>query len=1106
MLNIIRGRAGSGKTDALYDLISDNIDKGISEPLLIVPEQFSFITERNLLKKTGAAKMKKLKIFSFSRLCTSYFAQNKTKLQPFADDGVRCIYMLKALEALEGRLKIYKNTAYNSRFLNSLVGFNKEIKLCDISDESLADAARKTTNELLKDKLNDLILINETYDALLSKSYFDENELLKYFNKAALENDFFRNKTVYVDAFRAFSVLELECISIAMRQADDVYITFCSDGLGNADSAFDFIDDFENKLKGAAAKYGVKVKPPVTLKGNSFSGDIAFIESNIYTDSLEKSGNTDGSVVIAECADMQEECRFVACEIKKLIRKDGFRCRDIAVIERTGGAYKKLLCDTLERYDIPVFNDNRRPVASELLFIHLMSALECVTGGFKTENILRYLKTNLGALDFTEVSMLEKYALMWDIKGSAWLKDFNMHPAGFGSEFKQHDYEILKRLNDIRKKAVGPLCKLKENTVDKKGDEIAEAVYDFLIETKTPQRLFEFAELLEQEKLPIEAKRKQASWDALMTLIDTATKLCAGEYMSLKRWFDIFTVLADKKDLGEIPQGLDEVTVGSADRIRTDSVKVAFLVGVNKDEFPLVEVKNGILSDRDRRELTAAGVEVRPPFENSLNEERFIVYCALTAAEKKLYLTYKTSKDGTACTKSELIDDILTMLPDISPIVWKNASAADRIESESSAFNEFAKRYNENSVERNTLYAYFAADPDYADKLRALENTANQKEILFDDPDISKELFGKDMNLSASRIDSYYKCPFSYFCNYGLNAKALKKAEFNAAQSGTVVHHALRNILEKYGNDFIGVDDAELLDYIKAVLTEYLDDKMGGSTDKSKRFMYLFDRLCEIIMTVIHRLKNEFVSSEFKPCNFEFEIGEDIPAYNLPLDDGNVSITGSIDRVDVFEKDGIKYLRVIDYKTGKKDFKLCRLLDGLDIQMVLYLMVLESTGKSFYGETLPAGVLYLPSRIGYKSFINKREPSENEISALKIKSGKLSGMVLESPVVFNAMGVDKVIDYYPVKFDSKGNLSGNCYTQKQFKNLSHIVDDKIIGMGNQLHNGRVPVLPVITSATSACKFCDYKAICGFEDGDKIADIHSDKFEAVKTMLEEAQYD
>ena len=797
---------------------------------------------------------------------------------------------------------------------------------------------------------------------------------------------------------------------------------------------------------------------------------------------------------IVECTDSDEECAFVANAIKKLLRTESYRCRDIAIIERTNGAYKKRLIAELERLGVPVFDDSRRSLAFEALFVYINSVLSCITKGFTTENIFNYLKTGFSELGVNEVSVLEKYVLIWGVNGKSWLNDFTMHPDGFGNDFDSKAEKQLENINEIRKKAILPLVNLKNKTKDKDGKEIAEIVYNFLSEQKVPDRLFENYEILTDDGFPVEAQRQLVSWEVLTELLDTMATLGEGKYFGITRWYEMFSLLVEAKEIGEIPQGLDEVRIGSADRIRLEQVKVAFLVGVNKDEFPLVNVKNGIFSDADRVALTSVGLELHKSFESDLDEERFISYCAVTAASERLILTYKTTNDdGSNAFKSEIVETALDVAdnPDFS--VYSEYDEVEKIESEDNAFSLLAKMFNNDCILRSTLLEFFKDKDEFSGKINALKNINDNSRLSFNDNAVSEKLFGENIYLSASRVESFYNCPFAYFMRYGLKAEPLRVAELDPAQSGTIVHLVMERVLKEYPKaEFLNAGDEALRKTVSGVLNEYLENKMGGDSEKSQRFMFLFQRLVDISMAIIERLKTEFNVGSFEPCDFELKIGgEEIPAYKLPLDKGEVTVSGSVDRVDLMEKDGVKYLRVIDYKTGKKEFKLSELFDGLNIQMVLYLMALEKNGKDYYGDIVPAGVLYLPSRIGVGNYLEKRSPTAENIAAQKRISGKLSGMVLDSPVVFNGMGVDKYPDYFPVGYKKDGSAKGDFYTLKNYKKLSDIIDNKIISMGNALHNGRIAPVPCGKDGEGKmCKYCSYKSVCGYEYGDETIEITS----------------
>lgn len=1094
MLHLIKGRAGSGKTAYMRELISKQLDNAHSKPLLIIPEQFSFESERSMLKLLGAKKLKLIDIFSFSRLAT-WALQGTRGDFTVPGDGVRLALMSEAILSLQGRLQIFDRCFNNKGALESLVDFCKELKYCCIDEDELTAKTDLLGEGFLRNKLTEINLINSTYDALVTQSYFDDTDAVHLLYEYAVDNKLFVGKTVYFDGFRAFSKQELQCFSAMLNQADDVYVTLCCDKTRKSFSPFKYIDEFELQLRSITKENNITVDERFLEQGEAvFPMDVFSVEKNIFNNDIQSINTSDGSLRVVRCLDSDDESRYVANEIKSLIRSGKYRCRDIAVIERSSGKYKNKIINNLQRIGVPVFDDSRRSLAFEALFVYMSSVLSCISSGFTQESVFTYLKSGLSSLELSQISRLEKYALIWGISGNSWADDFTMHPDGFGNVLDEKAKKQLASLNESRKRAVLPLIMLKKACADKSGAEIAEEIYKFLCEQGIPDRLFELYSELNENGCSVEAQRQSVSWDMLMRLLDTMANLYGDRHISLKRWTEVFGILVESEDIGEIPQGLDEVKVGSADRIRTEKLKVVFLVGVNKDEFPLVNIKSGILTDSDRISLASIGLGIRPPFEDTVEEERFIAYCALTASSDKLYISYRTiDNDGAMLLPSELVDTALASVNDLQVIETSSLDIADRIECDDDAFSQLALIYKGNSPEKMALVKYFENKPEYVHRLKALERATGKKHFSFENADNSRKLFGSDIYLSASRVESFYNCPFSYFVRYGLRAEPLKTAELDPAQGGTVIHLVLETVLAKYPKaEFVSADIDEIRRLISETLKAYLEEKMGGYSGKSKRFMFLFERLVDVSVTIIERLRQEFRVGAFSPCDFEMKIGgEDIPAYKLPLDDGSVTITGSVDRVDLMEKDGVKYIRVIDYKTGKKEFKLSELYSGLNIQMVLYLMALLKNGKDYYGEALPAGVLYLPSRIGVSDYMDSRSPDEETVAAVRRRSGKLSGMVLDSPVVFNGMGVDVFPDYFPVGYNKKNELTGNKFSLLNFENLSGIIDDKIISMGNRLHNGEICDIPSGKDGEGTmCRYCSYKSICNYEFGNEVDEVIS----------------
>jgi ATP-dependent helicase/nuclease subunit B len=200
---------------------------------------------------------------------------------------------------------------------------------------------------------------------------------------------------------------------------------------------------------------------------------------------------------------------------------------------------------------------------------------------------------------------------------------------------------------------------------------------------------------------------------------------------------------------------------------------------------------------------------------------------------------------------------------------------------------------------------------------------------------------------------------------------------------------------------------------------------------------------------------------------------------------------GFIDRVDGYEHEGKLYLRVIDYKTRKKaySFELSDVLNGRDMQMLIYLFALKNYGAKKYGREIePGGILYIPAR--EVTLSTTRNASDEDIQKKRTNDMRRSGLVLNDPAVIDAMENGPYKDYLPVKTTKDGDFTGDSLvTAKQIELLSKHVGNMIKSARKSISNGVTECKPYYKSENdNACNYCDYHEICGFDEA--IGDKHS----------------
>ena len=200
--------------------------------------------------------------------------------------------------------------------------------------------------------------------------------------------------------------------------------------------------------------------------------------------------------------------------------------------------------------------------------------------------------------------------------------------------------------------------------------------------------------------------------------------------------------------------------------------------------------------------------------------------------------------------------------------------------------------------------------------------------------------------------------------------------------------------------------------------------------------------------------------------------------------DGELRVGGKVDRVDGWLKDGKLYLRVVDYKSGKKSFDLSAVRMGLDIQMLLYLFALQKTGASRFGAGIePAGVLYLPARDDILSA--QRNIPPEKLQAEREKQLRRSGLLLAEPQVLQAMEHEALTGprYLPLRVNKNGDLSGSLASAAQLGKLGQYVEGLLHDIAQELRRGVIDADPCCrTEEDSPCRYCDWAPACHFQEG------------------------
>ncbi|MCL2446149.1 MAG: exodeoxyribonuclease V subunit gamma [Oscillospiraceae bacterium] len=1053
MLQLILGKAGTGKTTYLHNLLRDFVQAGRRDVILLVPEQDSFNHERALLALLGSRDAQAVEVLSFTRLADSLFRACGGRGGRVNLTDAQCtIAMHLAIEAVRDKLDMFARA--NERMLPGLLRLRNELSMAGTTPQAFYAAALS----LNQPKLRELGEIMQAYDAVLHTQFGGHCDALQGLLEALDTPEgraFFHGRVIAIDSFMGFTPQELRILQRVMEHSEAVYVTLCFDKL---DDTFEHTQRTYAELRSLAQQADVRVKVPITC-------DIEY--RPLHEEMLR----------LTVCEDVEAECSLVAAQVKSLLR-EGLRCRDIAIVARNSDSYEQPMFAALRRAGVPLFEDRRQPVAAQPLMRMVAAALDIAQHGFTADAVMRWLKTGLSQLDDEDIALLEEYALLWRVQGNRWLTEWTAHPKGLGQSENQHSDLLLAKLNRLRDLVVAPLQAFRESLRDCTGLAGAQAVDKLLQDAHIPVGLKKLRATLP----PPQAQELSRIWELLMELLDQLADGLGEQPVGAARFCGLFGLILQQQTLGQLPQSLDAVTFGSAERVRLNSPKAVFVLGMNEGVFPQLPAKNSLVGDRDRAALTALGLRMQDNAPQQLAMERMVVYRTLTAAREQLHISWALrTSSGDELAPSPVLRQLREDFPAVQVQDAAFLPPEDKLHGHSAAFALLCEEQPKQSALYAALHDYFSAHAHYAPRLAALQRTAREKpdSLRMTDSATATALFGGVNYLSPSRVESYARCPFAYYCQYGLKATARNSVDYNPLLRGDILHWLFERLFTCYGCDeLLNMTPSARAELVNAELDDYAAEHFPA--ELPARVTYLFNRLRGIAASVFERVVAQFRDSAFRPIACELRIAPDsaVQPYRVQLSDGSsLRLGGTADRVDCAEFNGQRVLRVVDYKTGSRKFNLGELSHGLGLQLPVYLLALQQNG---YKSAAPAGVMIQPAKDPPLNAA-KRDRSAEEIAREKFTQGKPDGFLIAPDENPHKLPVMLQEDWARVQ-----------------REIHRVLDDIV----HSLRQGEIPALP----AQEACDWCDYQAVCGRESDGAIKEIPSVKFEESLTQLKEVHPD
>ena len=1064
MLHRIIGAAGSGKTEYMQNELGKAV-KDKKTCYVIVPEQQSVEYESALCERFGDEVNLYCEVLNFERLPNRIAREYGNLAVNNIDKGGACALLSLVAEELKDSLTEYSSVAGDADFASSMFSLISRMKMALVTPEMINKGIEEGSFESdsrIKSKLHDIALIYGEYEKHFSEKLYSPNDALTTLSKELPDKPFFRNAYVFIDGYYTFTEQEYAIIKEIIVQSSHTYISLTVD---ENRSFFDENASCAQRLRNMARNGfdDYYTSEPIRFEKKS----LAYIERNLFKSNPKPYPCDDGAVKLITAKNRFDEAEAAANEICNYIRSGG-RYKDIAVITGNSDAYAPIVDSVFSRAEIPVYMSAKEELAVKPLFSFLLSSISVAVEDFSLASVKRYVKSGFTDLTVNECDVLLSYAQSWKLRGKAWYGEepWTLNPEGYSENgLSPRAEKLLKIANQARDKIVPPLAALRDTLMQKEltVEKALKALYNHLISMNADGQLLSDAEKAlkcgEREK----SERIIQLWKHLINIFDQLYAVCGDKKITPKRLQSLIRLMCDCYSLGAIPAYADAVTFGSASLIRAGGSKMVIVLGVIDGEFP-ASVQNGGFFSRDEAVvLEEIGLPLADTMEKQLNTNRFFVYSAFSAPSSFLVLTCPRSElSGGDLRQSAAWLAIRKMLPEVKVTEYDCEELYSR-ESIASNFPliEQGEIKNELSkILKGKNVGFYEAYPKVQDR---------ESSIIFRE---------ESLNLSPSKFETYAKCPFSFFGNYLLELKEKKTNEFSMPEIGNFIHKILDQFMRECvsSGKFVCPSEEERNKSVERLSKKYFLDVIGDYFADDKRFMHTYKNMVRTIGFVAENLCAEFSDSDFVPTGFEFKIGlknEDIPAISYDVDGKTVRLRGSIDRVDTYEANGTKYVRVIDYKTYSKPFSLDLVEYGLDSQLLHYLYAYcEKKGAH------PAGVFYYTVKLP-EITVNGRE-TDDEIKKLIEKNISRNGILLNDPDIVSAMSHS--FKYVPAKLNKDGTLSKqyrNIYSSEDFEEISKTLREKVCGLAEDIFNGKMDVSPLELEKKNveACKYCALGDIC-----------------------------
>lgn len=891
-----------------------------------------------------------------------------------------------------------------------------------------------------------------------------------------------KNSVVVFDGFTGFTPVQLQVLKSMLVLCKDVIVTVTVDRNDPA-ALFSFANRTIASLYRIAGEENIPVKEKEISEGSRFknSAMMEHLEKHIFRYPLVPFENqTDHEIELQSCLTLRDEVRSACRKIRELVKKTGCAYRDIAVIAGDLDTYESEIQEEFDRYGIPVYLDRTRGIVFNPFLEFLKSALQVQIEDYSYDSVFAYLKTGMTDLTEKEIDDLENYVLAVNIRGK---KAYHRMFSRRSSEMKKREdsTEELQYLNGIREKLVQSLEKLSCRNCELKQQ--VTALYEFLVSNHAEEKLNAYAEKFRETDF-VKQKEYEQVYGLVMDLFDQMVELLGTEKMDTGELLEILEAGLEEIEVGSIPKSVDRVTVGDMERTRLKPVKHLFLLGANDGLIPKNSSRGGIISDLDREFLKDTDIALSPTPREKMEIQRYYLYLQLTKPSETLHISYAgMDREGNPLKPSYLTEMIRRLFPQTGVCQEGETLRLPGNEYEiQEKLSLLFQRYAAGIIteeEQEMLYLLKDVEPSFDEYLNRAFYCYRPDSI---QKEIAAVLYGTTLYASISKMERYASCAYAHFLQYGLSLKEREEYGMEAKDVGSIFHSTLEKFADKLkeqGQSFSDFDEETGEAVLDRAFEEACVEYSEALVYDNATFLYGKSRMKSILQRTVFTLSKQLKDGSFKLEDYEmkFEHVEN-------LDELKLQLVGKIDRLDTYVRDNRLYVKVIDYKSGDKDFNLLSFYEGRQLQLVIYLgEAAREMEKKYRGKTaVPAAALYYHME---DPMVPVKEPESDEAIARKVfENLRMKGILTADREALKAMDRKEQLksDIIPLAYTKNGEFAAaaRVFKEEDLKMLYDYAMDSVCRMGREIIQGNIEKNPCEEGQTDSCTYCRYRDVCTFD--------------------------